>query len=321
MVEVLREIQLPLLSLVLLLAAIGKGASRPEHHTGPMGGRTSASGRNAVYVQSGVEAVLAGTLLLASGWFGAAVTFGVGIYFCGAVLALLVRRARDPLGGCGCFGDLSSGPVGTRMIVRAALLAVAAIAATGVGVSGMDVVRHMTGQHWTVFAGALLVVVLLSPEVPEAVRRLALRDSCTVREVPLARTIARLRTSDVWRANAGFVGDRSPAEVWRYGCWRMLRFRGRREGTDTDLVFAVSLKRRSTAVHAVFADPETGTTLAAFGEVPAPQRSRARKPTAMPDSTERTVRFLMDSVDGANGTAERPRTVLAPMSPPRSAEH
>lgn len=318
MVEVLREVQLPLLSLVLLLAAIGKAASRPENHAGPMGGRVSASGRNAVYVQAGVEAALAGTLLLAGGWFGAAVTFGVGIYFCGAVLALLVRRARDPLGGCGCFGDLSSGPVGLRMIVRAALLAVAAIAATGVGVSGMDVMRDMTGQHWAVFAGAILVLLLLSPEAPEAVRRLARRDSCTVREVPLARTMARLRTSDVWRANAGFVGDRSPAEIWRYGCWRMLRFRGRREGTDTDLVFAVSLKRRSTAIHAVFADPDTGATLAAFGEVPAPRRRRTRAPTAMPDSTERTVRFLIEPVKGAS---ERSRTVLAPMTRPWSAEN
>jgi hypothetical protein len=113
------------------------------------------------------------------------------------------------------------------------------------------------------------------------------------RFVPMRRTMARLRRSDIWRANTAFIGEHEPAEVWRYGAWRVVRFRGRREGRATDLVFAVPLGRRRRQVHAVFIDVETGHVLAAFGGV-SPGRAARRSGQALSGGGEHTVRVLRD---------------------------
>jgi hypothetical protein len=113
------------------------------------------------------------------------------------------------------------------------------------------------------------------------------------RFVPMRRTMARLRRSDIWRANTAFVGDREPVEVWRYGTWRMVRFRGVREGRPTDLVFAVPFGRRRRRVHAVFTDAQTGHVLAAFGGV-SPRRAARRGRRAVIAGEVNTVRVLSD---------------------------
>lgn len=292
MVDAVHEPLQILLVAILVLAAICKTATRSECRTGPLGGPVSTSGHNVVNVQVGIELALAGALLLASGVLAAVFALTVAVYFCAAALALLVRRARDPEAECGCFGGLSSSPVGIRAVARAVLLAVMAIAVAGTATSGIDAIQGMTGQQWAVAGVALLLLCVFSPEVPEMTRRLFHWDACTVRTVPMARTLARLRRSDVWRANATFVAGKPPEDVWRYGCWRLVRFRGKREGREADLVFAVPLRRRSVAVHAAFADPETGAVLATFGDVTPRQRRGSRTPVRFPDSTTRTVRVL-----------------------------
>ncbi|TQN33538.1 hypothetical protein FHX37_3560 [Haloactinospora alba] len=267
MLDLLRGIQPLLLAVVLLLSATTKTADRAGRGQGPAVLLPQRLRRPATVASSGVEALLAAGLLLLPGMAGDVVRAATAVWFAGAALALLRLRRRAPDQGCGCFGGVSTTPVGWRTIARAALFAGAAAAAVGADPSGITAGGGAAVAAGTVTAAEVAVLAALSPELTELTARLRRRAPCEVREVPLRRTMSRLRSSEVWQANAASLAERRPHDVWRQGCWRLLRFSGSRGGRPVDVVFGVPVGGHRAAVRAVVSDADTGATLAVLGEL------------------------------------------------------
>ncbi|MFC7328161.1 MauE/DoxX family redox-associated membrane protein [Marinactinospora rubrisoli] len=274
MIDVIREIQLPILAILLLLAAVSKIVTRSPADAGPMTLLPVRVQRPATFATAAVETVLAVLLVTAAGRPGEVARAGTAVLFAVAVVALFRLRRRDPEQGCGCFGGLSTTPVGWRTIARAGLLSVAALAALGLPVSGLESVAGFTTAHAAVLAAELAVLGLLSPELAEIPRRLTHQEPCELREPPLHRTLRRLHDSDVWHMNADVVAAGEPVDVWRQECLRFVRYGGRREGRAVDVVFAVPVDGRRPVIRAVIVDAETGATVATFGTVAGPPRPR-----------------------------------------------
>lgn len=282
--EVLRGIQPLVLAVVLLLSATTKTADRAGRGQGPAVLLPQRLRRPVTVASSGVEALLAAGLLLLPGTAGDVVRVAAAVWFAGAALSLLRLRRNYPGQGCGCFGGVSTTPVGWRTITRAVLFAGAAAAAVGADVSSVTVGSGTTVVVSAAIAAEVAVLAALSPELTELTARLRRRTPCEVREVPLRRTLSRLRSSEVWQTNAASLAESRPHDVWRQGCWRLLRFSGIRGGRPVDVVFGVPVGGHRAAVRAVVSDANTGATLAVLGELadrgPALPRERG-----MPRST------------------------------------
>ncbi|WP_017571019.1 MauE/DoxX family redox-associated membrane protein [Nocardiopsis halotolerans] len=279
-VEAFREVQLPLLAVLLLLGAAAKTTRRaagaglavlvPERLR-----RVSTVGTGLL------EAVLGVGLLALTGLLGEAARTLTAVVFAVSVVVLVLVRRRDPEAGCGCFGGLSRAPVGWRTLARAGFLSAAALATLGLEPAGWQVIASTTPTHAGILGVELLFLALLSPEPRGVVARALHREPCGLREVPLRRTMRTLRHSDVWRVNEPVMLGTEPEDVWRQGCWRFLRYDGMRHGRRTDVVYAVRTGgSRRTAVRAVLVDRGSGTVVASFGAVtradlPAPPRRLA----------------------------------------------
>src|ERR1700679_2312907 len=141
MLAVAREIQIPLLAVLLIGGCAAKarralGARSIDAGIGPPGMFPFRLQRPAALAICVSEFSLGVGLLATAGRIGAgppalAVRAATAVLFCTAVAALAELRSRRPDVGCGCFGDVSSTPVGWRTITRAALLAAAALASIG----------------------------------------------------------------------------------------------------------------------------------------------------------------------------------------------
>ncbi|MDA2813230.1 hypothetical protein O4J56_21470 [Nocardiopsis sp. RSe5-2] len=260
------QIQPPLVALLLLLGAAAKAVDRTGGG-GPVSLLPDALQRPASVATVLLEAVLAVALLAAPAPLGTAAGWAAAAVFTVSAVLLAVVRRRDPQMGCGCFGGLSTEPVGWRAIARAAVLAAAAVGAALAGGGGLQAAAGLSGAQAAVGAAELAVLAALSPELREAAVRVFGRESCEVRRVPVRRSLARLRRSEVWRANRVVVDGTEPVDVWRHGCWRLMRFTGRRNGRPVDAVFAVELRGRRPRVRAAVSDAETLVTLAVLGEV------------------------------------------------------
>ncbi|MCY9786865.1 methylamine utilization protein MauD [Nocardiopsis sp. EMB25] len=266
-VDVVREVQLPLLAVLLLFGAVAKTTTGAA-----MSGLAVLLNerlRRPVTVASGLlEAVLAAGLLVLAGTPGGLARAGTAALFAVSVGVLLLARRRDPEAGCGCFGGLSRAPIGWRTLTRAGLLSVAALSTLGLDPTGWQVVTDPTATHAVVMGVELAVLAVLSPEPRELATRLLNREPCALRPVSRRRTMARLRSSDVWRTNRPVLLGTEPEDVWRHGCWRFLRYDGMRHGRRVDVVFAVRVGGRGrTAVRAVLVDRASGTVAASFGAV------------------------------------------------------
>ena len=165
-----------------------------------------------------------------------------------AAAALVELRERRPGLGCGCFGDLSTHPAGLRSIARAGMLTLGALSS----LDGPALYLPPRGHGMLLFLGVvaaeLALLIALSPEVGEALARLGYADPCELRALPFERTVAALHRSRAWRDHAAILASDVPADTWRELCWRYLAFPGRLDGRDTEVVFAVQLKRRRPAV-------------------------------------------------------------------------
>lgn len=265
--EALREVQLPLLAVLLLFGAFAK-----------LGSRDASSGlsvllparlhRPAARGTGVLEAALAAGLVLLSGVPGEAARLLTALVFAASVAVLLLVRRRDPEAGCGCFGGLSRAPIGWRTLVRAGLLSAAALATLGLEPAGWQVLAGAGPVHAAVLAAELLVLALLSPELREAAARLRHREPCELREVSERSVARRLRASDVWRTNSPLLLGTEPLDVWRHGCHRFLRYDGMRHGTRVDVVFSVRVGGpRRTAVRAAVVARDSGASVASFGTV------------------------------------------------------
>jgi hypothetical protein len=173
-------------------------------------------------------------------------------FFAISTYVLFDLRRRRPDVGCGCFGDVSATPVGLRSIARPAMLTVVALAAAR---QQLDietlraVLTHDLGTVLAWFAALTALLLVLSPELEESVARLRYRAPCAQREMPIERSLSRLRASATWRAHRHLLTRSEPLDVWRELCWRFFSFPGRTaDGLPVDVVFAVYLSGRHAPV-------------------------------------------------------------------------
>jgi hypothetical protein len=167
-------------------------------------------------------------------------------FFAVATYVLWDLRRRRPDAGCGCFGDVSSTPVGLRPIARTVVLTAMAVL-VAVQSSGT---MPRPGATWMLvisISSVLALLLLLSPEIEEVVARLRYRAPCELRPIPADRALSRLRASTAWRSHAGILEADQPDDMWRELCWRVFVFPGQ-EGTQ--VVFAVYLSGRRPPVRA-----------------------------------------------------------------------
>jgi hypothetical protein len=265
--DVMREVQLPLLAALLIggCAAKARQAIGLRQGAGPTAMFPQRLRRPAAIALCGLELVLGFALLLTAGRAGAgapafAARAATVLLFGTAAGALQELRARRPDAGCGCFGELSRTPVSRRVIARAALLGAAALSTVGVPPLHMP---DSAGQAWLTLAaavGEVTVLAALSPEVGQAMIRLGHTDPCELREVPVGRTLSTLRSSAPWRRYHRFLVAAAPADVWREGCWRFVVYPGVLAGRHVDVVFAVHLAGRGAPVRVGMLD--TGASFA-----------------------------------------------------------
>lgn len=253
-----RVIQAPLLA-VILLSACGSKLVRVAR-TGSVSAGLGPSElfprrlrRPAAVLVCAVELCLGAGLILTarrSDMLADAVRLATSLFFLVAMCALVELRERRPGAGCGCFGDLSTRPVGWRSVVRAGLLTGAALAAVGGPALHLRPVGMTSVIRLGVLVAELLLVMALSPETAEVLVRLGYSEPCERREVPPQRVLAALRRSAAWRKRAGAVTDGTPEDMWRELCWWYVVYAARDPGGRYDIVFAVQVKAHRPAIHA-----------------------------------------------------------------------
>ncbi|PZG41989.1 hypothetical protein C1I98_20420 [Spongiactinospora gelatinilytica] len=172
-------------------------------------------------------------------------------FFAMSTYALVDLRRRRPDVGCGCFGEVSSRPIGVRSIGRTVLLtamSAGTLAYPGIGWAAMS------GITWTMAgctAVGLALLAALSPELEEAVARLRHRAPCEQRPLAPGTALARLRASTAWDDHRMLLTGGEPVDTWRELCWRFFAFAGRTpDGAPVDVVFAVYLSGRRPPVRA-----------------------------------------------------------------------
>ncbi|WP_245765536.1 MauE/DoxX family redox-associated membrane protein [Nonomuraea jiangxiensis] len=261
------ESQLPLLILLLLLgtgAKVGTVCSGGEpgalSRLGPavlVPGRMQAP---ALLICAATEVALAAGLLLTTHPF---FRWGTVAFFALSTYVLVELRRRRPDAGCGCFGEVSSAPVGLRSIGRTVVLT---------GMAGVSVWAPVPGwaavfePSWLTGAG-LVVLAALSPEIEELIDRVRFRAPCEQRRGPAeSATLARLRSSGTWRAHRDELASAEPYDSWRELCWRFFAFRNHRQD---DVVFAVFLSGRRPAVRVAVVSAEDSEPLEKYTGVSA----------------------------------------------------
>jgi hypothetical protein len=252
------ESQLPILIVLLILGTVAKvstarsgGEPGALSRLGPavlVPGRMQAP---ALLVCAAGEMVLAvGLLLSTHGIF----RWGTLAFFALSTYVLLELRRRRPDAGCGCFGEVSSAPVGLRSIARTVVLTGMAALSLWAPVTGWVAA---TRPSWLTAAG-LLVLLVLSPEIEEMIDRVRYRAPCEQRRGPVESvTLALLRASGTWRAHQDELSSPEPYDSWRELCWRFFAFRNHEQD---DVVFAVYLSGRRPAVRmAVVSAQDSGS--------------------------------------------------------------
>jgi hypothetical protein len=267
LLAVAREVQIPLLAVVLIGGCAAKahralGARSIDAGIGPTGMFPFRLQRPAAIAICVSEFGLGVGLLVTAGRIGAgppalAVRAATAVLFCTAVAALAELRSRRPDVGCGCFGDVSSTPVGWRTITRAALLGAAAV--SSIGVPPLRVLGSLdrSGQALAVAVAELALLAVLSPEIGEMMVRLGRAEPCELRRVPVAKTLDTLWASASWRRYHRYLITTTPTDVWREGCWRFAVFPGILASRRVDVVFAVYMSGRHAPIRAGVIDIDT----------------------------------------------------------------
>jgi hypothetical protein len=274
MLTALREVQIPLLAVMLLGACAAKAwrqlSSHPLHRdTGPTGLFPVYLRRPATVVMYLAELGLGLGLIATAGRLGHAgpglpatlVRTGTALFFLIAVGALNELRQRRPDSGCGCFGELSETPIGLRTIARSGLLCASAIATLGVPPLRMPSSSAQAELWLAALAFELALLAFLSPELGEILVRLGYSEPCELRRLPVGRTLSALHGSSQWRRYAGQITTATPVDVWREGCWRFVVYPGVARERHVDIVFAVYLQTRRPAIRAAVLDADTDEIL------------------------------------------------------------
>jgi hypothetical protein len=264
---VAREVQIPLLAVLLIGGCAAKarralGARSIDAGIGPTGMFPFRLQRPAAIAICVSEFGLGVGLLVTAGRIGAgspalAVRGATFVLFCTAVAALAELRSRRPDVGCGCFGDVSSTPVGWRTITRAALLAAAALASIGTPPLHMLGSGGRAAEALAVTVAELALLAVLSPEIGEMMVRLGRAEPCELRRVPVAKTLDTLWASTSWRRYHRYLITTTPTDVWREGCWRFAVFPGILASRRVEVVFAVYMSGRHAPIRAGVIDIDT----------------------------------------------------------------
>ncbi|WP_176955734.1 MauE/DoxX family redox-associated membrane protein [Sinosporangium album] len=172
-------------------------------------------------------------------------------FFAMSTFVLWELRRRRPDVGCGCFGEMSSAPVGLRSLGRTVVLTVMSVGLAWQDGGGWFPVPDLSWVTIVSALGGLVLIALLSPEIEEVVARIRYRAPCEQRPVAASTALARLRSSSVWQSHAEMLSASEPTDTWRELCWRFFSFSGRTlQGETVDVVFAVYLSGRRPAVKA-----------------------------------------------------------------------
>jgi hypothetical protein len=262
-----REVQIPLLAVLLIGGCAAKarralGARSIDAGIGPTGMFPFRLQRPAAIVIFLSELALGVGLLVTAGRIGVgppavAVRAATFVLFCTAVAALAELRSRRPDVGCGCFGDVSSTPVGWRTMTRAALLGAAALASIGVPPLHMLGSADRFGEALAVTVAELALLAVLSPEIGELMVRLGRAEPCELRRVPVAKTLDALWASASWRRYHRYLITTTPSDVWREGCWRFAVFPGILASRRVEVVFAIYMSGRHAPIRAGVIDIDT----------------------------------------------------------------
>jgi hypothetical protein len=278
MFTALREVQIPLLA-VMLLGGCAAKAWRTLRSRSPAAGM-DATGLVPLHLRRPVvvmlfmaEALLGLGLIGTAGRLGDAaphlpatiVRTATALFFLVAVGALNELRQRRPDAGCGCFGELSETPIGLRTIARSGVLCASAVATIGLPPLRMPS-SSTEAQMWlAVLVFELALIAFLSPELGDVLVRLGYSEPCELRRLPVGRTISALHASSPWRRYASQVCNATPADVWREGCWRFVVYPGIVSGRPVDIVFAVYLQARRPAIRVAVLDAATDEILGLAG--------------------------------------------------------
>ncbi|WP_231618539.1 MauE/DoxX family redox-associated membrane protein [Nonomuraea sp. SBT364] len=197
----------------------------------------------------------AGELVLAVGLLVSAhplFRWGTVAFFALSTYVLLELRRRRPDAGCGCFGEVSSAPVGLRSIGRTVVLTGMALMAVWAGAPGWMAFAH---PAWGFTLAGVAVLAALSPEIDELVDRARHRAPCEQRRGPQEGvSLARLKSSGPWRAHEADLASAEPYDSWRELCWRFFAFQNHERD---DVVFAVYLAGRRPAVRVAVVSAES----------------------------------------------------------------
>jgi methylamine utilization protein MauE len=237
-----RDLQIPFLACVLLLACAAKLTVRETDHEPLIALHRR---RTFVYGVALAEGVLGLALLVTPAGI---VRLACAVFFASAtwIIGDLARRGTDE--GCGCFGGLSSAPVGRRGLLRAALLTALAVGSAGAHESGAGILTRAGAGSVVLFAAETGLLLVLSPELAVAVERTRNATPCELLDVPLTETYARLHASEVWREHEDHLTSAQPIETWRELCHRYVVFPARIEGRRAEVVFAVPVDGRRDRV-------------------------------------------------------------------------
>jgi len=273
MLTALREVQIPLLAVMLL----GGCATKAWRGLGsrPATARSGPTGLFPVSMRGPLTALMFMTeLLLGLGLIGTAeriggasglpamiVRTGTVLFFLIAMGALYELRQRRPDAGCGCFGELSETPIGLRAIARSGLLCASAAATIGLPPLRMPASSAEAELWLATVAFELSLIAFLSPELGEVLVRLGYSEPCELRRLPVGRTLAALHTSSQWRKYASQLTNSEPVDVWREGCWRFVVYPGIARGRRIDIVFAVYLQTRRPPIRVAVLDAATDEVL------------------------------------------------------------
>lgn len=267
MLTAIREVQIPLIS-VLMLGACSAKLTRAlrtrsmDEGLGPTALFPLRMRRHLAMAFCAVECGLGIGLIVTAGHLGAGpaadgIRFGAGLLFLVATSALAELRAARPDVGCGCFGDFSTAPVSGRTLARSALLSAAALSTIGLHPVSLPKAGSETIRMLVILLVELGLLAALSPELGEALIRLGYSEPCELRTLPTDRTLAALRRSKHWRRHADLVTADVPTDVWRELCWRYVVFPARCGDQNTEIVFAIFLRHRRPAIHAAMVDAIT----------------------------------------------------------------
>jgi hypothetical protein len=266
-VRLVLESQLPLLIAMLVLGTVAKvvtvGSGREPGALSRLGPAVLVPERiqaPALLVCAAGELALAAGLLLTT---HPLFRWGTVAFFALSTYVLLELRRRRPDAGCGCFGEVSSAPVGLRSIGRTVALTGMAAVSVWAPVPGWEAA---VAPSWLLVAG-VAVLAALSPEIEELIDRVRYRAPCEQRRGPAESVVlSRLRSSGTWRAHQGELASAEPHDSWRELCWRFFAFRNH---DDDDVVFAVYLTGRRPAVRMAVVSAEGSAPLPEYTAVSA----------------------------------------------------